>query len=173
MYIYKITHKTTHQSYIGQTKNPFERWAQHAHNKDLPIQLAIQEEGLQNFTFEILEQCDDNKADNQENYWIHYYHSVIEGYNTTVGTCIPDKDTFKNNIAPPKEDHRGESFGINGIDAYDAKTGTFVRHYDSIAEANRVLGHEGTGNISAVCRGKRKTAYGFIWRYSAPGPDQG
>lgn len=37
MYIYKITHKTTHQSYIGQTKNPFERWAQHAHNKDLPI----------------------------------------------------------------------------------------------------------------------------------------
>ena len=59
--------------------------------------------------------------------------------------------------------------GINspdGVDAYDPATGELVKHYASIAEANRALGKEGTGNISAVCRGRGKTAYGYVWRYT-------
>lgn len=42
-------------------------------------------------------------------------------------------------------------------------TGEFVREWPSMAEARRNgFWH---GAISACCRGKRKTAYGFIWKY--------
>lgn len=44
--------------------------------------------------------------------------------------------------------------------------GTFVKEWDTISEASRSLGINGT-SISSVCKGKpkRKTAGGFVWRY--------
>lgn len=167
MFIYKITHKSTHQCYIGQAQHVIERWKQHLSSQDLPIQKAISQEGIVNFTFEVLEDCDPTIADDRETYWINYYHSVAEGYNTTQGngTLTPN---YRQNVSITKEDHRNRINSPDGVDAYDPKTGAFVKHYDSIADANRALGHEGTGNISAVCRGRGRTAYGFIWKYTTP-----
>ena len=170
MYIYKITHKTTHQCYVGQTSNIFERWKKHVYENSSPIQKAITEEGVNNFTFEVLEICEQDQANERESYWIKHYHAYTEGYNTNEGTVNIHYDTPPEIVKKPKlaEKNRGGINSPDGVDAYDPATGQFVAHYNTIADANRAMGKEGTGNISAVCRGRGKTAYGFIWRYTTP-----
>lgn len=170
MYIYKITNKSTHQCYVGQTKNFIKRWETHCHSNETPIQKAIKKEGIANFTFEVLEECPEEKANERECYWIGYYHAYTEGYNTNRGNLtkepIKEEQEKITNTSIPKKDNRGTIFSPGGVDAYDPDTGDFVKHYSSIAEANKDVGTPGTGNISAVCRGRGRTAYGFIWKYT-------
>lgn len=40
-----------------------------------------------------------------------------------------------------------------------------IKVFDSLSEAGRSLGVDGSGNISAVCKNRSKTAYGFRWMY--------
>ena len=42
--------------------------------------------------------------------------------------------------------------------------GTFIKEWNGLALASRETGYN-FKNISQCCLGKRKTAYGFIWRY--------
>lgn len=42
--------------------------------------------------------------------------------------------------------------------------GEFIQEYNSITEAQKTFTTK--VNISAVCRGKRKQAKGFIWKYT-------
>lgn len=48
---------------------------------------------------------------------------------------------------------------------YDLK-GCFVKSYDSYCDAARAIGKrkESASHIAQVCSGKRKTAYGYIWK---------
>lgn len=43
--------------------------------------------------------------------------------------------------------------------------GRFIRNWDCIMDIQYSLGFN-SGNISLCCRGKQKSAYGFIWRYA-------
>lgn len=43
--------------------------------------------------------------------------------------------------------------------------GKFVRAWESVCEAAKTLGYS-QGNISSCCRGERKSAYGYIWKYA-------
>ena len=45
-------------------------------------------------------------------------------------------------------------------------TGEIIKTFPSIGEIERKLGFK-KANISACCRGKRKTAYGFKWCYAS------
>jgi hypothetical protein len=45
------------------------------------------------------------------------------------------------------------------IEQYDLQ-GTFIKEWPSISEAERQIG----GDIQACCKGKQKTAGGFIWK---------
>lgn len=46
------------------------------------------------------------------------------------------------------------------------KNEEYIRTWESIAEAIRKLGlRKGTSKISECCKGKIKTAYGYIWKY--------
>ena len=54
---------------------------------------------------------------------------------------------------------------VKKINCYDLD-GNFIKQYKSIGEAGRFLKKENYSSISAVCKGKRKTAYGFIWKYA-------
>lgn len=45
--------------------------------------------------------------------------------------------------------------------------GEYIESYDTIKEACIKNNIQGTGtSISACCRGKQKTAYGFVWKYT-------
>ena len=45
-----------------------------------------------------------------------------------------------------------------------SKTGEFIREWCSVCEIDRQLGFD-FRNVSACCLGKRKSAYGYIWKY--------
>lgn len=46
------------------------------------------------------------------------------------------------------------------------KSGAWVRDYDSLKEACESIGITHSGNIVSCCIGQRKTAYGYIWKYT-------
>lgn len=45
------------------------------------------------------------------------------------------------------------------------KDGEFIRRFDCIRDALRYLGKSGGSNISACAKGKKPTAYDYIWTY--------
>ena len=47
----------------------------------------------------------------------------------------------------------------------DKETEEIIAVYSSTEEANRALKKQSSGHISQVCKGKRKTAYGYKWKY--------
>ena len=92
MGIYKITNTETDQCYIGQSTDIYKRWNQHCKaglGIDTPagnkLYKAIQEYGLENFTFQLLLECERSKLDEKEKYFIELYQAKQFGYNSTGG----------------------------------------------------------------------------------------
>lgn len=95
--IYKITNKINGHSYIGQSINIKNRWAAHKsyyktnaptkNNKyyNCNLYTAMRKYGIENFNFEILEECSKDLLDEREKYWINYYDTYENGYNMTKG----------------------------------------------------------------------------------------
>ena len=85
--IYKITEISSGKCYVGQAANIADRWKQHikrgvgadqpTKNKLYPAMIAI---GPENFTFEIVEECDRAKLDAREDYWQDYFKAKEFGY---------------------------------------------------------------------------------------------
>lgn len=85
--IYKITNIKNNMCYVGQAANIAERWRQHikrgigaeapTRNKLYPAMLSF---GVENFTFEIIEECDRDDLNLREDYWQDYFHAKDFGY---------------------------------------------------------------------------------------------
>ena len=91
-FIYKITNKVNGKSYIGQTiQNVKERFYQHCATKcsqavlNMVIHKAITKYGKSNFTIEVIEEVESANLNDRERYWIRYYDSYNNGYNSTEG----------------------------------------------------------------------------------------
>lgn len=90
--IYKITNLENHMSYIGQAVDIAARFKQHikrglgaepqTRNKLYPAMYSL---GVENFKFEILEECEREKLNDLERYWIDFYETQSYGYNVTKG----------------------------------------------------------------------------------------
>lgn len=84
-WIYKITNNINGKVYIGQSKNPLNRFTQHINEeRDTAIHNAIKKYGKNNFSFEVIEGPIENYNE-REIYWIKLYNSYKEGYNMTSG----------------------------------------------------------------------------------------
>ena len=90
--IYKITNQKTGQCYIGQAVDVRKRWYEHCKASlgiDTPqgskLYAAMQEDGLENFSFELLEECPQNKLNEKEKYFIELYQADTLGYNGNKG----------------------------------------------------------------------------------------
>lgn len=85
--IYKITNIDNGMCYVGQAVDIAERWKQHikrgigadppTQNKLYPAMLAI---GVENFMFEIIEECSGNLLNEKEDYWQNFYNAKEWGY---------------------------------------------------------------------------------------------
>ena len=90
--IYKITNQNNGKVYIGQSVDLHTRLTNHckaalgissiAHQQ---IHDAMAAEGLENFTFEVVEKCDKGLLNQKEKLWIETYGSDKYGYNKTAG----------------------------------------------------------------------------------------
>lgn len=69
--------------------------------------------------------------------------------------------THNERVAKANTNHKNLSKVVYQFDL----RGNLIKSYPSTQEAARQTGFS-QGNISACCRGKYKTAYGFIWRYT-------
>lgn len=91
--IYKITNKTNGRCYIGQSTHIEKRWKDHyyAHQNvadegyDYPLYKAMRKYGYDNFTFEVLEECDFAALNEREMFYIKHFNSFNDGYNQTLG----------------------------------------------------------------------------------------
>lgn len=85
--IYKLTEIATGKCYVGQAANIADRWKQHikrgvgadtpTRNKLYPAMIAA---GPENFTFEIVEECDRTLLDEREDFWQDYFKAKEFGY---------------------------------------------------------------------------------------------
>lgn len=90
-YIYIIKNTINDKVYIGQTTNTIEyRFHQHLDNvertyKQGHLYSAMRKYGKNNFFIEMIEQVPDKDLNEREKYWIKYYDSFNNGYNSTIG----------------------------------------------------------------------------------------
>ena len=90
--IYKVTNKLNNKIYIGQTiQNLSERKAKHyykARQKEYDTHFinALRKYPEESFIWEIIDQANSQEElDSKEKYWIQYYNSINDGYNTKDG----------------------------------------------------------------------------------------
>lgn len=85
--IYKITNLQNNMCYVGQSTNIAERWKQHikrglgadtpTRNKLYPIMQTV---GVENFSFEIIEECIKSQLNDREDYWQDFFKAKEFGY---------------------------------------------------------------------------------------------
>lgn len=91
--IYKITNKINGKCYIGQSVDIERRFNEHKNCKvDKPLYRAFKKYGIDNFTFEILEECSQEELNEKEIYYIVFYNSTTDGngYNLEHGGEFKD-----------------------------------------------------------------------------------
>lgn len=96
--IYKIINLINNKTYIGKSKDIQRRWKEHKidpfnTNNAMYNSLLykdIRKYGLNNFEFQIVEECEESQLNEREKYWIASYNTYVQntngyGYNMTKG----------------------------------------------------------------------------------------
>ena len=90
--VYKITRMKTGEIYIGQAVNVSTRWAEHVKAAlgvgtlaSSQLHRVMNEDGPEQFIFELLEETSKEKLKERESYYIDFYDSKNYGLNTISG----------------------------------------------------------------------------------------
>ena len=226
-FIYKISTPLSNKVYIGQTKRSVEvRWKEHIkqggntqkEKEHFKLYQAFQKYGIDNFVIDTIEEVDNNILNEREIYWINYYDSFNNGYNSTPGgsnldialeswyrpiekrdlsgnlletyKCIADAERELNrgkvnaNIIKCCKKQMHEAYGykwnyvgeepdfkLKGevrripILMCDIETEEIIKEFNSAKAASKELNVVNGSNITACCKGKLSSAYGYKWRY--------
>lgn len=160
-----------------------------------PLYSAMKKYGVENFYIEEIEECSDKVLSEREKYWIEYYGSFKYGYNATLGgDGKPYADyeliynlwinglginkiqeitkynpkTIRNvltnyGIIKEVRQTRGIKSHYKAVVCIDKDTDEIIEVFLSVGEAEKKYP---TGkHITDVCKGKRKTAGGYKWKY--------
>ena len=153
--IYKYENLITHQIYIGQAIDLYERYKKHKQNmSDLnhteDFYIGLREYGLENFSYEILEEFDyfDQDLLNQlECYYIEKYNSMKpNGYNMVPG------GSNGTGLAKSKSVYQFDLFG------------NFIQEFYSAHEASRQTGID-YSSICSCCRKEKQNTKNYQWSY--------
>lgn len=150
--IYKIENLINHHVYIGLSKDIPNRWRGHKSNYNNPnckdynmvIYKAMRKYGIENFTFEIIEECNEELLNQREQYWIAYYDSYYNGYNSTLG-------------GDESHIHLGKP-----IELYDLE-GNYITTYSNITEAAKAIGVS-RSTIYGVLQGYRLSTKNYQFK---------
>ena len=132
--IYKITNLVNGKSYIGQSVNIQKRFNAHKSaafnpnnkNYDFPLYRAIRKYGIENFKFEILEECNKSQLDIKEMWYISQYQTHSKkGYNqddggnqashyTKLSDDLVSDIILRLRTSFDSSDYIGEEFGVTG-----------------------------------------------------------
>lgn len=171
--IYTFTNKENGKEYVGQTIQPIEV-RDYAHyyeafnqNKGGKFNNALRKYGKGGFIRSIIHKVTAttaeeliDKLNELEDMEILTRNTITKGYNTLRGGRNTVK-TCGNSISKSKFNSIYKNSNI--IEQYD-KNGNLIATYNSAMQAERAVGGD-NGHILAVCRGKRKTHKGFVWKF--------
>lgn len=142
--IYKITNTVNGHSYIGQTRCSLQkRWNEHIRDSkrcDYKFHRAIRKYGENAFHAEVIETVPDDQLNEREVYWVDYYDTYSNGYNSTLGGNTPkyiDSDKIIelwDNGLSVKEIHEELGYSFNVI-------------------SNRLQGHDSFSHEESLRRG--------------------
>ena len=105
---------------------------------------------------------DDPKNKTQVN---HINENKLDNRAENLEWCSPKYNTNYGSGIRRRSYSRAKRVG-----AYDIKTGKLLHVFDKIVEACRFCGiADNDGHISACCKNRQKTAYGYVWRYIEKG----
>lgn len=160
-----------------------------------PLYSAMSKYGLDNFYIEELEDCTIEELSDKERYWINVLDTYSNGYNATYGgdgrqyanydiiyslymqektaTEIHaitgyDFDTIANALTSKgifyeERKRRAIERITKTVARLDKDTEEVLEVFSSIQEADKA--YNTNKHISDVCKGKRKTAGGYKWKY--------
>ena len=91
--IYIIKNNLNNLAYVGQSVDIKTRWQAHLQaakniknqSANTKIHKAMRKLGIENFYYEILEECNYELLDEREIYWIKYFNTYPNQYNMTPG----------------------------------------------------------------------------------------
>jgi group I intron endonuclease len=89
-YIYVIRNSVDNRAYVGQTTDFAQRKAGHVYSAKRgdhrPLYQAMREFGVDQFSFDIIEECNDPRiASQREEHWVTHFDSFNNGFNLTQG----------------------------------------------------------------------------------------
>ena len=151
--IYKITNLVNGKMYIGQSIDIYKRWKEHnniafrttSKSYNYPLYKAIRKYGIDNFKFEIIEECSIEKLNDKEIYYIDKYN-----------TCIFNKNSFGYNMTLGGEGHRGYKH------SEETKQKISKNHADMSGENCYCYGKHRSEEIKQKISNSRKGKYGGI-----------
>lgn len=89
--IYSIENMINAKMYIGQSIDIEKRLAEHTNNlknnnhPNIHLQRSWNKHGETNFSFKVVEECNQALLNEREVYWISHYDSFNSGFNLTLG----------------------------------------------------------------------------------------
>ncbi len=206
-YIYRIINNINGKSYIGKTEiTPEIRFKRHKSEskkekkKDRPLYRAFRKYGIENFSLETLEECNEGQElCNKEIYYIEKYDTFRNGYNCTIGgdgKSYLDYDLIYKTYLECGRSYRKTAQILNisakelsvklksryGEPTHDSgfprripvlmfsKEGKLLKEFEYSDLAVEYLQKENPNikssrTINKACRGTRKTAHGYLWKY--------
>lgn len=186
--IYEIVNTINNMCYIGQTRRSLqERIKYHKNDKQTrtPFYDDIRKYGWENFTVNIIEECEVEELNDREIYWIVEKQTVYpNGYNLKIGghqsshhqltrekmsklktgskfTESHKKNIRESNLGRKHTEETKRKMSLAAKRRARKKVGMFdssgnlIQKYDSIEDAARELGCH-YSNVSKCCNGKRK-----------------
>lgn len=159
-----IINNITGQMYIGQSKDIENRYKEHIYHKNTTVGQAIHQYGVENFTFEVLEECSIENLDEEERYWIKYFNTTYSeyGYNKIQGgqdnigesnsnAKLTEKDVYGiredyNNHVPKKESfekYKNKVTWYSFSNIWEGQSWQYI-HYDVYTEENKLYYMKGT-----------------------------
>ena len=178
--VYCYTSGTTGKKYIGTTTRKYQskragKGGSHYIDSCPKFGKAILEYGCGDFEYSVLYLTEDKEeAYKMEKYYIAKYDTIENGYNISIGgrsgatgTHPRRTEEFKSLLSSlNKGKPRPEGAGLPPRKVLQyTKEGELIAEYPSIGEASRET-HTRTSGIVLVCKNRRKTSGGYIWRYA-------
>ena len=162
-YIYCFTNLINNKKYIGSTTQHYDiRYKQHLYNAKhensnrymYPLYCAIRKYGIENFSFEILEEYNGSYQELlklESNYITNLNTIAPNGYNQTADTQHPSVDS---SIAKKVSETKREL--ANNVIMMDKTSENILGIYRSITDCAEATGLD-ERKIAACCRGERLT----------------
>lgn len=178
--IYKITCLVNDKVYIGQTIRPLRKRlyghikeAFKTDNPKIKFQRAIKRHGKDNFMIEQIDEAfSKEELDEKEKYWIAYYDSINNGYNTAEGggggntyKGIDEKrlEEIKQKIS---KKNTGRNNGMSHqIKAFSVKTNKEY-FFESLNECLIFLGIKNKGIVMERAHGRKKSLWRHEWKFA-------